>query len=205
MKRTTFRYPKTKTGEKTFRRIIRHGKRLFAKHGYHSTSVNDIIAKSRIASGTFYIYFDSKLALYLYLLDEYKHKIRQASTEATNDLDTRYEMEREGLKAFIMYAKKDPLSYKLIWESMFVNPDIFKEYYTSFGESYTRHLFPFVETGEVREDIDLKNLSFMLMGIANFVGLEILFMDKTEESDIDHVVDETMKVLKNGMFRNKEE
>ncbi|MDD3122696.1 MAG: TetR/AcrR family transcriptional regulator [Candidatus Izemoplasmatales bacterium] len=201
MKPDTYRLPKTKVGEKTFNKIIRTGKKLFSNNGYHSTSINDIIAKAKVAAGTFYIYFDNKLALYLYLLDEYRLSIRQASSVAIEGLTTRVDIERAGLKSFIQYVKKDPLAYKVIWESLFVDPVIFKEYYESFSASYVFHLKRFVDFGEVRNDIDLETVSYVLMGISNFVGLQILFRDKVTEAEVDFVVDESMKILHNGLFK----
>jgi len=200
MSENTYRLPKTKVGEKTFHKIIRTGKKLFANNGYHSTSINDIIAKSKVAAGTFYIYFDNKLALYLYLLDEYRVSIRQASSKAIEGLKTRVEIERAGLKAFIDYVRRDPLAYKVVWESLFVDPVIFKEYYESFSAAYVHKLKHFVEIGEVRSDINLETVSYVLMGISNFVGLQILFRDKVVEADIDFVVDESMKILHDGLF-----
>lgn len=201
MSQPGFHPPKTKIGEKTVQRIIRTGRRLFAKQGYQATSINDIIAKAKVAAGTYYIYFDNKLSLYLYLLNEYKIGIRKASADAIRDLKTRREIEREGLKAFIKYVKDDPLAYKVIWESLFIDPSIFKEYYMSFAEAYIYHLQKFVEAGELRDDLDLETLSYVLMGIANFVGLEILFRDEVTDNEIDYVVDETMKILDKGIFK----
>ncbi|QWB99665.1 TetR/AcrR family transcriptional regulator [Mycoplasmatota bacterium] len=194
-----FRHAKTKVGEKSFNKIVKAGKILFAKSGYHSTSINDIIAKANVAVGTYYIYFNSKLALYHYLLDEYQEKIREAAREATQGLTTRREIEREGLKAFIMYAMKEPLAYKVIWESLFVNQDLFIDYYSRFSKSYIENLKKFKT--EVREDIDLETVSFILMGIANFVGLQILFKDNPHEKDVDFVVNESMKLLDRGLFK----
>lgn len=203
MKNKECRMPKTKVGQKSFKKIIKAGKYLFAKSGYHSTSINNIISKAKVAVGTFYIYFDSKLALYLYLLDEYRYNIRKSATEATLNCNTREEMERSGLKAFIMYVMKDPLAYKLIWESLFVDPKIFKDYYSSFAKAYVHHLQPFVETGEIRDDINLETISYILMGISNFVGLQIVFKEDATEETVDFVVDETMKLLRTGMFNKK--
>jgi AcrR family transcriptional regulator len=193
-----FRHAKTKVGEKSFNKIIRAGKNLFAKSGYHSTSINDIIAKANVAVGTYYIYFNSKLALYHYLLDEYQEKIREAAREATLNLTSRRDIEKEGLKAFIMYVIKEPLAYKVIWESLFVNQDLFIDYYSRFSESYVTNLKKYSD--EVREDIDYETVSFILMGIANFVGLQILFKDKPTEQDVDFVVNESMKLLDKGLF-----
>ncbi|MCK7488238.1 MAG: TetR/AcrR family transcriptional regulator [Bacillus subtilis] len=98
MKSLNYRLPKTKVGDATFKKIIRTGKKLFAKHGFQATSINDIIAKSKVAAGTFYLYFDNKLALYMYLLEEYKKEIRLTSATAVTGYQTRFEIEREGFE-----------------------------------------------------------------------------------------------------------
>jgi len=203
MEKLDYRYPKTKVGERSFKKIIRAGKALFAKDGFQSTSINDIIAKSKVAAGTFYIYFDNKLALYMYLLHEYRLNIRKAAAEAIQNCHTRYEAEKAGLYAFIKYVKKDPLAYKIIWESMFVDQEIFREYYSSFAQSYIHNLKKAVKNGEVRNDIDLETIAYILMGIANFVGLQIIFNENSDDVDIDFVVNQSMKLLENGMFQNK--
>lgn len=43
--------------------------RVFSAKGYHQTRIADIIAEASIARGTFYLYFDSKNAIFHELLD----------------------------------------------------------------------------------------------------------------------------------------
>ena len=50
--------------------VLDVARRLFADAGYHATSIDDIIAEARIARGTFYLYFESKRAIFDELLDE---------------------------------------------------------------------------------------------------------------------------------------
>lgn len=200
MNKESYRYPKTSSGIKTFNKIVSTGKKLFAKNGYQATSINDIIAKSKIAAGTFYIYFDSKMALYLYILDLYRVSIRKSSADATKGLVHRYDIERAGIKAFITYALKDPLAYRIIWESLFVDFDIFKNYYESFADSYIKHLKDFVSNGELRPDLDLETLSYTLMGISNFVGLQVIFKKDVSEVELDRIIDEAMSILDRGIF-----
>lgn len=203
MSDNNYRVPKTKVGQKTFNKIISTGKKLFSKNGYQSTSINDIIEKSKVAAGTFYIYFDNKLALYLYLLDQYRTSIRNASSKAIQGIERREDMERAGIKSFLQYVKKDPLAYKVVWESLFVDQEIFREYYQSFAESYMFHMKRHLATGEIRPEIDLETASYVLMGIANFCGLQVLFKDNVDEAYIDYVTDEAMKILNQGLFLPK--
>lgn len=202
MDQLNYRLPKRKDGLKTFNKIISTGKKLFSKQGYQATSINEIIEKSKIATGTFYIYFDDKLALYVYLLQHYRNKIREAINDSIKGAQTRREKERLGIRAFLKFAWQDPLSYRIIWESMFVDETLFKEYYENFAKAYTVNLEDGIKSNEVDENIDTETLSYILMGISNFVGLQVLFRDTLTDMDLDKIVDQVMYVLDHGMFKN---
>ncbi len=57
--------------------VLRHAKRIFARKGYHRTNVADIIARARIARGTFYLYFENKRDLFEELLEQVLGELRQ--------------------------------------------------------------------------------------------------------------------------------
>jgi AcrR family transcriptional regulator len=50
--------------------ILEAAAELFGTQGYHSTSISDIIAQAGIARGTFYLYFQSKRAIFEELVDQ---------------------------------------------------------------------------------------------------------------------------------------
>ena len=49
--------------------ILRNAKSVFARKGYHSAGVSDIIEKAGIARGTFYLYFEGKREVFGAILD----------------------------------------------------------------------------------------------------------------------------------------
>ena len=196
-----WRIPKRKDGQKTFNNIIEVARKLFAENSFSQTSINQIIENSGIAAGTFYLYFDDKLAVYQYLLKEYSRRIKSYIRKATEKCVGREEMERIGLKAFINFSLQDPLSYKIIWESMFIDWDTFKDYYKSFSERYIDNLISAQEKKEISDNTDFETLSYLLMGISNFVGLQVLFKENITESEIDRIVSYVINVLKNGFLR----
>jgi AcrR family transcriptional regulator len=51
--------------------IVSTAGQVFARRGYHGTSIADIIGAAGISRGTFYLYFESKAALFHELLDEF--------------------------------------------------------------------------------------------------------------------------------------
>ena len=196
----TIRLPKTKSGFKSFHKVITASKILFSNNGYLATSINEIIKNADIATGTFYKYFDDKRAVYNYLLHDYSVRIRGRISEAINSCTTRYEKERIGLKTFIEFALEDKLSYRLIWESLFVDKNLFIDYYENFSRSYVKQLEIAVKNGEVDSSIDLETLSYVLMGISNFVGLQVVFKDTISAEELDYITDQVMQILKQGMF-----
>lgn len=66
---------KTKKAEETKRRIIAAAQKLISKKGFNFTSVREITEAAGCAKGTFYLYFESKTDLLLYLIAETQKKL----------------------------------------------------------------------------------------------------------------------------------
>lgn len=57
--------------EATRRRLLDGAARVFARQGYHGTTVDDIVVECGSSKGAFYFHFDSKEALFLTLMEEF--------------------------------------------------------------------------------------------------------------------------------------
>lgn len=177
-------------------RICKAAEQLFGENGYHGTMINDITNLAGVSVGTFYIYFESKLSLYRYLLSQYGHMIRKHVSMAVAGCKTRREAEREGLRAWLGFVAEHKYVFNITWESLFIDQDLFDEYYATFSAAYVGQLQKSQEKGEIK-DIDPEVLSFALMGINNFIGLHWVIFKK--DKDLDYVVNEAMKLI-DGMF-----
>ena len=190
---------KTKLGNEKLQKLLKASELVFAEKGFYGTSILDICKKAGTAVGTFYIYFDDKIAVYRYLVQDFKFRIKQALRESIKDCQTRYEREREGIKCFIRFAWENPLCYNIIWGSLSVDKKMFEEYYMDFARSYTAAL---VRDNAELKDVGFLTLSYILMGITNFVGLKFLFEEDFSEKRLDEVVDNTvMRILTEGVFK----
>jgi len=199
---TLVNQPKTKRGKVTLQCILDAAAQVFYEKGYHGSSINDICQLASIASGTFYIYFDSKYNLYKFMLLQVSRMIRKSMSRAIKDCTSRREAERVGLKAWLDFTRKNPYMYHIIWESLYIDKQLFVDYYVNFCAAYSRRLIPAKESGEVR-DIDTEVLSYVLMGASNFLGLNWGLFKEHENPDLDYVVDEFMKIIDNGIFTEK--
>lgn len=190
--------PKTSRGQATLEKICQAAETLFYQKGYHNTSIVDITNLSGIALGTFYIYFKDKYYVYKYLLLRYSHQIRMAISTETKDLKTRKEMEREGLRTFLKYIRENKHAYNIIWESLYIDKNLFREYYDSFADRYSKGIIEAQNSGEVI-DSDPMVISYFLMGVSNFIGLKYVMFDE-DNCDYNHAVDRVMDILERGLF-----
>jgi AcrR family transcriptional regulator len=51
---------------------------VFAKRGYHQTTIDDIVAEAGVARGTFYLYFEDKRAIFSDLIDRFSNQVSMA-------------------------------------------------------------------------------------------------------------------------------
>ena len=190
--------PKTKIGQQKMDVLISSAEELFAKNGFYDTSVADICKHAQTAVGTFYIYFKTKTDVYRCLLDKYQRAIKEHLDESIKGCTTRYEKERQGIKAFVKYALQNPTAYNVIWGSLSIDEKLFHDYYVSFAESYARSLS---KDADGVSGTDYTSLAYFLMGISNFLGLRAIFENMTDEQ-IDEMIDSTiMPALSNGFIK----
>lgn len=190
--------PKTKLGLSKMNTLVDVAEELFTKVGFYQTSIADICKKARTAIGTFYIYFETKTAIYGYLVEKYKADIKRELAQSIKNCTTRSQKEREGIKCFIRYALNKPTAYNIIWGSLSIDKQLFTNYYESFASSYAKAL------NRDEEEIypyNTTTVAYILMGITNFLGLHALFNSMTED-DLDELMDNTvMPLLTKGLFK----
>jgi len=196
--------PLTKRGQKTFDALVHSAISLFHTRGYHQTTIAEIASEAGVSVGTFYIYFTDKYSLYRYVLLQLGQIIRSHTTKAIQEAKTRREAERAGIKAFIKYIRDYPHIYTVIWQALQVDKTLFINYYTDFAARYQRGLNEAFKKGEIPET-NFQTLSYALMGISNFVGLQVTMLEPNLKSDetIDNLVDDLFDTLERGLFRKE--
>lgn len=190
--------PKTERGEKTLLNIIEAAEIVFSKKGYNRATVKDISNEAGVSVGTIYIYFTDKKSIYDYLLSQYSHYIRYEIAKRTESLTDRRAIEREGILVFLEIVREKKHIYNIIWESLYIDKQKFIDYYMNFAESYMESMQNAVDKGDIRADVDIECLSWMLMGVSNFLGLRYVMFD--DQADLDKVADHAIQIMEHGMF-----
>ncbi len=194
--------PLTNRGRQTFDNICQAAERLFHTKSYHLTTILDIAHEAKVGVGTFYLYFSDKYAIYKHLLLEYSHEIRSSIAIAVKNVVTRKEQERVGIKTFVKYVRDHPQAYTIIWQSLQVDRSLFIDYYQNFARHYAKGLQDAHDRGEIEEE-DYSTIAYALMGIANFVGLQIIMFEPglSDDETIDAIVNRIIVCLEQGLFK----
>lgn len=192
--------PTSRNGKQTFQIIVDTAVQVFYEKGYHNTTIKDITAEAGIAAGTFYLYFKNKYVLYRYILEQIQHDIRQAIAVQVSNVEGRFEKEKIGIKTFIEFAVDNPHTFNIIWESLYIDKTLFVDYYSNFAKRYERGLKQSIEDGEMH-DVDTELVSYILMGVSNFVGLKVLLKLGEDKGSTEEVVNQVMEIIRTGIFK----
>lgn len=190
--------PKTTRGQETLEKICKASERLFSEKGFYKTSITDITKEADVAPGTFYIYFNDKLSVFRFLIEELSSALRKELAAAVQCCKTRYEAEYEGYKVFFSFISRHRGLYNIIWQAQFVDPELFKGYYEKIAKSYAKSVKKAQEKGEIK-DLDPEGLVYCFIGITNFIGLRWVIWENKAVPE--KVFEDVMKFIKDGAFK----
>lgn len=193
---TTVLKPVTARGEATRRRLLNAAEQEFGAKGYHGASVSSITQRADIAQGTFYLYFHSKEEMFVTLVRDIGHQLRAQSAQAIARATNRLDAERLGLEAFLQFTARHRGLYRIVQESQFVDPQIFREYYEKLAEGYAEALAAAARKGELAPG-DAEVRAWAMMGIGHFLGLKWCLWQKKQPPQ--EVLDEVMGFIAHGM------
>lgn len=174
--------PKTERGKRTLRKLLDAAAGEFGALGFHEASIAGVTARAGVALGTFYVYFESKEAVFRGLVADMSHLTRAFIAERIGQTQTRLDAEREGLAAFIAFAREHKDLYRIVMEAQFVAPDAYVAYYQGFAEAYQRNLKDASDRGDIRpgED-DIR--AWALIGMNVFLGLRFGVWSDADDTD----------------------
>jgi AcrR family transcriptional regulator len=107
------RYQRRK--EKTKQELLAAARKVLAEKGYHNAKIIDIAAAADIGVGTFYLYYPTKDALFLELVEETARALKEDIDAARSTVESAVEKLREANRAFFQFAQKNRDLLKIIF------------------------------------------------------------------------------------------
>lgn len=94
--------------------LIRFATRQFAEHGFHPTSVADIVDGIGVGKGVFYWYFPSKDDLLLEILRDALYDLRSTQRAALEGVDNPLERLERGIRVSLRWYAEHPEVLRLV-------------------------------------------------------------------------------------------
>ena len=163
---------------------------MFADLGFHAASIVKITEAAGVAQGTFYIYFESKQAVFEEVVLDLNHRVRQAMAEGTRDATTRAEAERGGFRGFFQFTAEHPALYRVIRQAEFVAPAMLERHYATIATGYVDGLSQAMAAGEIAP-ADPEVVAWALMAVGEMIGMRWVLWPRAKEIPPE-VFEETM-------------
>ena len=95
--------------------ILTAARGLFAKRGYHLTTIDDIVAQAGVARGTFYLYFEDKRAIFEEIVDKTFERLGLAimRVETEDPAKVAGQIE-ENIRRIVHALLEDPATTKIL-------------------------------------------------------------------------------------------
>lgn len=188
--------PKTARGKRTREKLLRAAEIEFGEKGFHEAGVSGITHRAGVALGTFYTYFESKEEIFEALVGYMSRRTRRWIAERVADAPDRMAAERQGLEAYIEFARLHKGIYRIISEAEFVANDAYREHYRTFAQAYKVNLKAASKRGDIREG-DFEIWSWAIMGMAVTLGMRYTQWD--ESIPVSQIAEVVADLIANGI------
>ena len=186
-------------GRPAARKLLTAAEELFGERSYHKTTVADICARAGMATGSFYSYFGSKAEIFAAVVRAINDDLRQAMRQALDRTEGgQRARERAAFRAYFDMLSQRPWIDRIVRESEFIDPRLFREYYEHLTRGYARGVRAAQLAREVDAHYDPEVIAFAYTGIGNFVGMR--WADWTAGGRVpDDVLDDVLELLARGL------
>jgi AcrR family transcriptional regulator len=152
-----------------------------------------------MATGSFYAHYGSKAEIFAAVVRRINEDLRMAMKSAMEQADGgQRARERACFRAFFELVSKRPWIDRIVRESEFVAPGVFREYYEHLARGYARGVRVAQLAGEVDARYDPEVIAYVYTGIGNFVGMR--WADWTAGGQVPQdVLDDVLELLARGL------
>jgi AcrR family transcriptional regulator len=180
-------------------RLLRAAEELFGERSYHRTTVADICARAGMATGSFYSYFGSKAEIFAAVVRAINTDLRRSMKAALEHADGgQRAKERASFRVYFDMLSKRPWIDRIVRESEFIDPALFREYYENLARGYARGVRGAQLAREVDTRYDPEVIAFAYTGIGNFIGMR--WAEWTAGGRVpEDVLDDILELLRRGL------
>jgi len=189
-------HPADRAGPAHHQKLVEAAEAEFAELGYERASISGIVGRAEVAQGTFYVYFLDKKTIFVELVDSLGERLRAVLSQAVRGCRDRLAVEREGLRAFLLFTAEHRGLYRIVPQAEIVDEECYRRYYRTLAKGYAKGLEAAMERGELRV-LDPEVTAHCLMGLNDMIGLNFVLW--RPHVRIDELVEQVMDFVSHGI------
>ena len=174
---------------------------VIGKHGYVGATIKRITDEAGIAQGTFYLYFESRQALFDTLLPRIGSDMLQFIRDRIQGAGGFFDAEERGFRAFFYYLNLRPGFFRVLNEAEWAAPLAHREHFNLLAMHYRRALMRAAAEGEIRAlDIDeVEAVAYMFMACRHYIYLRYIKDQPAQAEPPENAVKAYMTLIRNGI------
>jgi len=181
--------------------ILDAAESLFAKHGYHSTEVEEIAKTAGMAKGTIYNYFKSKESILISVFEEGVHELSLTMEAGISPIPDTIDKIKKGIEIYIGFFDEHLALLKILISEQIYFKEIDEEDFLKKMLFKLGHLeeviINAINEGRLKE-IDPFIASSALFGMINFTVDRALILKKKFSAQ--HTTEQITKIFLEGML-----
>ncbi|HEY1811270.1 MAG TPA: TetR/AcrR family transcriptional regulator [Kofleriaceae bacterium] len=185
------------------KQILDAAKHVFAEAGYHGASIHAIIERAGIARGTFYLYFESKSAVFSSILDQATTDLRRHMHRIEVDnpkIPPQLQLRAQVIDALEYVVQDRPLAMLLLSAGHTPDAEAAERLDQFFAEvrDLLRRAFESGQEIKLLRKVQPELLAAAMLGMIR--GVVELIITQPDAPKVEHVVDELLTVALRGVL-----
>lgn len=167
--------------------ILAAARDVFARRGYHQSTIDDIVAEAGVARGTFYLYFEDKRAIFSDLIDRFAQQLTMAIVRIDPEDAARSVSEQvhENIRRILSTCLSERTMTKMLFtDAMGVDP-AFDRKIQSFYDAVVQLLTESLKDGQtlgIVADGEPRVLAYLTIGALKELLYQAVTLGLAEES-----------------------
>lgn len=177
---------------------------VVGEDGYANATIGKIVERAKVATGTFYNYFETRQDLFDQLLSVLGERLLAHLRAQIPEDACGIDRELYRIRAYFDFCRRTPGFLRILNEAEVFAPAAYKSHVRRYYESYQRALMRSSKNGELKNfsEADLDIVVFILLGVRSYLSTmyQYNFIDRRQAS-LERVIDVYSKLLTHGLFR----
>jgi len=185
--------------------ILAAARDLFARRGYHQTTIDDIVDEAGVARGTYYLYYEDKRAIFSDLIDRFSQRLSMAIDRIVTDDESRSvaDQVRANIRAILGLCLAERAMTKILFTDAAGIDAAFDRKLSTFYDAVVQLLTESLRDGQtlgIVRDGEPRVLAYLTLGALKELLYQAVTLGLAEES-ADRLTEQMYDFLALGYLR----